>query len=443
MYLERPSLNWLTGNASRTRVDRKAGLTLAKKKYVIVGSGAAGISAAEAIRWGDPEGDIVIISEEPCPAYSKVLLHHYIGGDIDEGGLYIRSDKFYKSHGMLSLKGVKVKEIDRDKRFLLLADKSKMKFDELLIATGSSPWKPCIKGINGKGIHTLWTLNDARTIRSVLKKCREAIVIGASFVGMKVIDALFKSGLKITVVDIMDRIMPHSLDSDSSRLVQKHMEERGVRFYLGVRSVEIEDFEKTKKTLLLEDGTTLLGDMILVTTGAKPNIEIVNDGPIERNEGILVDETLRTNSPHIYAAGDCAEGIDVFTGERKRYGLWHIAVAQGGIAGLNMTGKNLIYNGELEMNAVTIFDFPVIMIGKTKKGSSNEWREEVFTNKRRIYRKFLFERDRLVGAILMGCVRDAGLIGYLIRSGVNPGGPGCSFSFGQAKLREIYLPAAS
>ena len=416
---------------------------VAGKKCVIVGSGAAGISAAEAIRGADRDADITVISEEPCLAYSRVLLHHYIGGEIDERGLYIRPEKFYKDLRILPLIGAKVKEIDPDKQIIRLADESEMKFDELLISTGSSPQKPPLKGVDGERIHTMWTLNDARNIRSSLKRCREAIVVGASFIGMKALDALIETGLKITVVDIMDRIMPRSLDLDGSRIVQKHLEARGVKFCLGVRSVEIEDFKKTRKALLLEDGTSLLGDMILMTTGAKPNIKIVKDGPLAKNEGILVDETLRTNVPHIFAAGDCAEGIDVLTGHRKRYGLWHIAVAQGRIAGLNMTGKNLIYNGALEMNTVTILGFPIIMIGKTTIGSGNEWREEVFAHKRAVYRKFLFEKDRLVGAILMGYVRDAGLIGYLIGKGVKSDGAGGYFSLGQSKLRELYLPEAS
>ena len=401
------------------------------------------MSAAESIRWADPKAEITVISEEPCLAYSKVLLHHYIGRKIDEKGLYIRSKKFYKNLRIVPLLGVKVKNISPGDGMIDLTDRSEIKFDELLIATGSSPWKPPIKGMEREGIHTMWTLDDAKAIRSSLRSCREAIVIGGSFVGMQAVDALIESGLRITVVDIVDSIMPRSLDLESSRMLQEHLEERGVEFSLGVRPVEIKDFKKTKKTLLLEDGKSLTGDIIIVTAGAKPNVGITDGSPIERNVGILVDETMRTNCPNIFAAGDVCEGLDVLTGTRKTFGLWTTAVDQGKIAGLNMAGKNVVFAGGLDMNTVDILGFPVVTIGKVTKGNGNDWREEVFSHSRkRVYRKLLFERDRLVGAILTGYVEDAGLIGHLIRSRGTSGRGGCYFSFGLSKLRESYLPAA-
>ncbi len=422
---------------------RKWAENLFRHRCVILGNGAAGTSAAEAIRSVDPEAGITVISEEPCLAYSKVLLHHYIGGEIGEEGLYIRSEKFYRDLGITPLLGVKVKKIFPEDRVILLADESNLKFDELLIATGSSPVRPPIKGVDRDGIHTMWTLNDAKKIRSSLKGCREAIVIGGSFVGIQAVDALMEFGLRITVVDIMDRVMPRTLDVESSQWVQKYLEEKGVRFSLGVRPVEIKDFKERKKALLLEDGKSLTGDMVIVTTGARPNVGVVEGSPIERNVGILVDETMRTNWPNIFAAGDVAEGLDALTGTRKIFGLWTTAVDQGKIAGLNMAGENVVYTGGLDMNAVDIMGLPLVTIGKTTQGRNNGWREEIFPHVRKgVYRKLLFEKDCLVGAILMGYVEDAGLIGHLIRSGGKSGRGESYFSFGLSKLREIYLPGA-
>lgn len=415
-----------------------------RHRCVIIGNGAAGTSAAEAIRWADPEADITVISEESCLAYSKVLLHYYVGGEIGEEGLYIRSEKFYRDLGITPLLGVKVKKIFPEDRVILLTDEPNLKFDDLLIATGSSPVKPSIKGVDQGGIHTLWTLNDAKKIRSSLKGCGEAIVIGGSFVGIQAVDALMEFGLKTTVVDIMDRIMPRTLDVESSQLVQKYLEEKGVRFSLGIRPIEIQDFKERKKALLLEDGKSLTGDIVIVTTGARPNVEIVEGSPIERNVGILVDETMRTNWSNIFAAGDVAEGLDVLTGTRRTFGLWTTAVDQGKIAGLNMAGENVVYAGGLDMNSVDVMGLPLVTIGKTIKGKNNGWREEIFAHARKgIYRKLLFEKDCLVGAILMGYVEDAGLIGHLIRSGSKSGRGECYFSFGLSKLREIYLPGAA
>jgi len=417
---------------------------VAKNRYLIIGNGAAGISAVEAIRSADDEARMTVISEELCPAYSKVLLHNYIGGEVEERGLFIRSESFYTDFQIEPLFGIKVEEILPDEQTIHLANGSELKFDKLLIATGSSPWKPSIKGIDQRGVFTLWTLSDARQIRSSLKGCRKAIVIGGSFVGMQAVHSLLEYGLKITVVDIADQIMPRSLDPESSRMVQEYLEEKGVEFLLGVRSVEIKDLKKKGKRLILEDGRSVTGDIIIVTAGAKPNIGLTEGSSLERNTGLLVDETMRTNCPDIFAAGDIAEVFDCLTGARKIFGLWTTAVEQGKIAGLNMAGKNVLYPGGMDMNTIEILDLPIITIGKTTmRRNVDEWKEEVFVHPRkRVYRKFFFEKDCLAGAILIGYVEDAGIIGNLIRSKRNIDHGDCHFSLGPLRPRHSYLPYA-
>ena len=417
---------------------------LAKKKYLIIGNGAAGISAAEAIRSVDKDIHITVISEEPCPAYSKVLLHNYIGGEVDEGVLFSRPERFYTDFQIEPLFGVKVNKIFPDERMIRLANGSELKFDKLLLATGSSPWKPNIKGIDQRGIYTLWTIDDARRIRSSLRGCRNVIVMGGSFVGMQALHSLLEYGLKITVVDIADHIMPRSLDSESSRIVQRYLEEKGVKFLLGFRPVEIQHFASTKRVLILEDGRSVPGDIIIVTTGAKPNIGLTEGSSIERNGGLLVDESMRTNYPGIFAAGDIAEVFDCLTGTRKIFGLWTTAVEQGKIAGLNMAGKNVAYPGGMDMNTIEVLGLPIITIGKTAiKRDFDQWKEEVFVHPRkRVYRKFLFEKDRLVGAILIGHVEDAGMVGNLIRSRRKIDHGECHFCLGFSSPRRTYLPYA-
>jgi NAD(P)H-nitrite reductase large subunit len=292
-----------------------------------------------------------------------------------------------------------------------------------------------------------------------MKRCRKAVVIGGSFVGMQAVHSLLEYGLEITVVDIADQIMPRSLDPESSRMVQEYLEEKGVEFLLGVSPVEIKNL-KRKKMLILEDGRSVSGEIVIVTAGARPNVGLTEGSSLARDTGLLVDEFMGTNYADIFAAGDVAEVSDCLTGKRKIFGLWTAAVEQGKIAGLNMAGKNVLYPGGMDMNTIEILDLPIITIGKTTPSPSplpagerdgvrdvkrgpDELREEAFVHPRkRVYRKFFFEKERLAGAILIGYVEDAGMIGNLIRSKRNIDHGDCHFSLGSLRPRHVYLPYA-
>jgi NAD(P)H-nitrite reductase large subunit len=389
-----------------------------KKSYVIIGNGAAGISTIEALRRLDRHVRIIVVSEETCVAYSKVFLHNYVAGEIAQQDLFIRQEAFYRDFNVDTFFGKRAIHIDADQQLVHFEDGLGIEFDKLLICTGSRPWRPPIQGVDRDGVYTFWTLEDSRQIRQTMKNCRRSIVIGAGFVGMQAVDALIKCGIGTTLVDTSERMMPQSLDVQSSEIVQTHLEKCGVRVILGSRPVEIQSSEKVGKIVILEDGRELTGDIIIVATGARPNINLVKRSRVETNIGVIVDCYLRSSYSNIFAAGDVAETIDTLTGQRKAFGLWTTAVTQGRIAGLNMGGKKVEYQGGIDMNSITILGLPVATIGRTVlHGDINCISEEVFLNRdKKMYRKFVFKKNELVGAILIGNVKDAGLIGEVIRS---------------------------
>lgn len=388
-------------------------------RYVIVGNGAAGISACEAIRSVDRDGEITLIADEPYMAYSKVLLHYYIGSQIDEKGLFIRSEKFYKTLGVNTVFGSRVEKISLQENAIFLSDTSKIHFGKLLIASGASPIRPRIKQVDQSDIHTMWTLTDAKKIRQRLCGCRDAIVVGASFVGMQAVDSLHKCGISVNVVDVADRILPNILDAKGSDVLKKHLGQmHRVRCFLSALPMEIRGAGADRKILVLKGNQTVEGDLCIIATGARPNIDFLSDSMLETRIGLVVDGKMRTNFHHVFAAGDVAEVPDFITGERKIFGLWTAAVEQGKIAGLNMAGKNVVYPGGVDMNIIGILGFPVLAVGKTTADTPDDGISTfMFYNKQgRSYRKFFVKDDVLIGAILLGDVRDGGLIGGLIHS---------------------------
>jgi len=386
---------------------------LAKKNYVIIGNGAAGLSAAEAVRDLDQKVRVTLIAEEPHAVYSKVLLHHYVGGEIEESGLFIRPASHYGKIQIEPLFGSKVEKVFPKEHSILLQGGLKIGYDRLLLATGSLPWKPSIPGVNLDGVYSLWTLEDARKIRSALQGTKRAVVLGSSFLGMQVLDALSRLPLERAVVDIADQIMPGRLDRTASLLMQDHLEEKGVQLFLGVRPVEIQSFGRSQKALVLADGRTLVADMIIVATGSKPNTGMIEDG----GRAIVVDDTLRSDYEDVYAAGDAAETYNCLTGGRKAFGLWTAAVDQGRIAGLNMAGRASVYRGGFDMNATHVLGVPIITFGHpVSPADGTGWEETTdIEPSKKCYRKFTYFMGKPMGAILIGRVKDAGIVGQWIR----------------------------
>ena len=268
---------------------------MSKKRCVIIGNGAAGINAAEALRSADRHAGITIISNEPVNAYSKVLLHYYIDSQINKEDLFIRSDKFYRDQNIQTILGAKVETIYPDEQRICLSDGSEIEYDTLLIATGSVPYIPAIDGVHLDGVSTMWTLADAREIRRSLQNSRQAIIIGGSFIGMQALDMLKGKGLNVTVVDLADRIMPHILDEKGSAILRRFLEEKDITFFLGTRPAAIKDIGEGKKTLDLEDGTQIVADFRILSVGARPNIDFLKDSSLNKNTGLVVDEYMRTN----------------------------------------------------------------------------------------------------------------------------------------------------
>ena len=393
-------------------------------RHVIIGNSAAGIRAAETLRSIDSEAEIYIVAEEEVPAYSRCQLPDYLAGDRSKGELRIRPNDFYTKNNIKTLFGQRVKSVDADNKSIKLENKKNLSYDKLLIATGASSFIPPIPGIDTDGVFALRDLEDADRIISKSNETRRAVIIGAGFVGLEAAYALYERGLEVTVVDVMSHILPRQFDKKAGEILKRDMQGEGIRFILGQGVKEIATpgllkriFLKKGKGVILDNGEYLKSELMVVATGTRANVELVENTEMEINKGIPVDEYMETSIQDIYAAGDVAETKDVVTGEKGLTPIWPNASAQGRVAAHNMAGKMKTYDGLIGMqNSVEFRKVPAIAMGITQVEEDSEY--EVLSEYRpekNLYKKLVIKGDILHGMILIGDIHQAGIYGALIK----------------------------
>lgn len=385
-------------------------------KYVIIGGSAAGIAAAETLRRNDKASSITLVSDEELPLYSRCLLTYLIAGSIDESKLIFKNEGFYKDNDIKTYLGKKAVSIDAKKKNVSLEDGTKISYDKLLIATGAAPKLVDIPGVDKKGVFTLRKIEDARAIIESLDKAKNIAILGGGLIGLRDAYAFRKRGMEVAVIVKSPHILSQMLDEDAARIISSVLEENGIKIMTGIAAKEIKGKESVEK-ILLDNGKEYACGLVIIGKGVTPNAELASLAGLKVNLGISVDEFLRTSDRDIFAAGDVAETFDVARGEKRINGLWPAAVEQGEIAALNMPGKKTPYDGALSMNSVDFFGLASISMGVTKpKGEGYEIISKAGKN---TYKKFVLKEKRIVGMVLAGEVKIAGVVSALIRNKID------------------------
>ena len=360
--------------------------------YLIIGNGVAGTTAAENIRKTDEEGDITIVTGEDLPFYHRIRLTDYISEEIAEDDLVARNKEWYKDQNINLELMTRIVKAEHQEKVIITEDNRTLSYDRLLIATGSHSFIPPIKGSEKKGVFALRTIKDARDISAYAGKIEDAVLIGGGLLGLEAGNALRKLGKSVTVVEFFPRLLPRQLDVDGAKRLQGIMEKMGFSFRLGAKTEAITGADQVDG-VLLEGGEALSSKMVIISAGVRPNMELAKDLGLDHDKGIKVDEHLRTNRADIYAAGDVTE----FKG--MVYGIWPAAMEQGKIAGNNMAGGDMVYEGTVMANTLKVVGVDLASAGNID--AENEFKSQVFTDEK-VYKKIVIENDRITGCIMLG-----------------------------------------
>ena len=305
---------------------------------------------------------------------------------------------------------VRASRLDLEQNCVQLEDGGAVPFDRLLLATGSSPVSPPIEGCDLPGVQTLWSLDDvAQALASVDKiACPRVLFVGAGFVGMIVVGAMFSRGWKITVVEQADRILPRMLDDNAATIASRWLAEKNVEVRTGTTVQSIQAGNGNEKEVIFSDGNSTTVDLVILATGVRPNLQLVADGPIETDQGILVDEQMRTSVEGVYAAGDVAQGPALYESERTIHAIQPTAVDHGRVAGANMAGQSVHYPGSLSMNVVDVCGLQCVSYGNWTANADDD---VVINNQTDFcYRRLVFNGDHLTGALFAGRPNEVGML---------------------------------
>ncbi|MBW2207035.1 MAG: NAD(P)/FAD-dependent oxidoreductase [Deltaproteobacteria bacterium] len=362
------------------------------KRYLIIGNGVAGTTAAENIRKEDQEGAITIVTDEDLPFYYRVRLPEYISGEVAEGDLVVRKEAWYEERNIELKSNTRVVDADPSNGVVITADNQKLKYDALLVATGSHSFIPPIKGADRKGVFALRSMQDARDIAAWAEGIHEVVLIGGGLLGLEAGNAIRKLGKKVMVVEFFPRLLPRQLDVPGAGRLQGMMEEMGFSFRLGATTQEVAG-DGPAENVLLEGGERLPAEMVVISAGVRPNLELAGALGVEHDKGIQVDEHLQTNQAGIYAAGDAAE----FGG--MPYGIWTAAMEQGKIAGNRMAGGDMAYTGTVMANTLKVVGIDLASAGNID--AENEFESRVVEDEQ-VYKKIVIQDNHITGCIMLG-----------------------------------------
>lgn len=390
------------------------------KQFIIIGNSAAGIAAVEAIRRKDRECKITVISDEDYPSYCRCLISYYLAGEVGEEKILYRPENFYKELNIELLLNKKVSRVDPKKNRITCEDKVQLSYDSLLIATGSGPKFPDTPGIKKEGVFGFRTVKDIKEIAGLLPVTKSACVLGGGLIGLKAAYALKKKNIDTKIIIRSKQVLSQMLDAEAAELVRKKLEDNGIEIIFGQDVSEVIG-EGEIVAVKLDSGKAIGCSLIIVGKGVEPNTGLVKDTAIKVNHGIIANNLLQTNIPNIYTAGDVCESFDLTTSRHAVNALWPVAVEQGKIAGANMAGENLNYDGSLGMNSLDFFGLPVVSLGiyKVREAGSGLLEEKVYDAKAGIYKKLILRDNLIVGAVLVGDIRNSGIFLKLIRERIN------------------------
>ncbi len=382
-------------------------------RHVIIGAGAAGITAAETLRACDTRSTITVLDGEGEVPYARMAIPYLLTKRIGEAGMRLRQDPDHYRRLRIDIEPGRAAAVDTAAGAVRLADGRQLPYDRLLIATGSVPSREAIEGIDLPGVHTCWTLADARAILAAVRPGSRVVQMGAGFVGCIIIQGLVSRGAKLTILVRSGRMVSRMMPPPASAMIARWCEGRGVRI-LGKTQAARVDRDGATLRVTLTTGETLPADIYLSVVGVKPGIDFLAGSGVAVGNGILVDEHMRTNVPGVFAAGDVAESPDCIYGKPQINAIQPNAVEQAHIAAINMAGGDTRFVGSLAINVLDTLGLVSCSFGQWQGQPGGEGVELVDAAEHR-YLSLQFGGDHLIGATAIGRTEHVGALRGLIQ----------------------------
>lgn len=359
--------------------------------YLIIGAGAAGVSAAkEILKNRKSEDQISIFTDEKYPFYYRPRLIECLSGEVEVEDIIINDQKWFEENNIELHLNEEIIEIDSQNK-LLKSKKDQYTYDKLLLANGSHCFVPPFSGVDLDNIFTLRTAADLKEINQAAEKAKKAVVVGGGLLGLEIAYNFAKAGLDTTVLEVAPYLLPMQLDQRGGDLLEEKLKQNNVKVVTDAATKGFNG-EKSVEKVILED-REIEADLVLISTGVRSNTSLVENLNIDKNKGILVDSKMQTSNPDIYAAGDVAEFKD------KIYGIWPPSLAQGRVAGTVMSGGQAEFDGYVPSHKLKVAGINVVSLGELNK--DGDYEEEVLADNES-YVKVIKNKEEKIGALIVG-----------------------------------------
>ena len=366
--------------------------------YAIIGNGAAGISAAQAIRERDKTGSIYMISNEEYPAYNRPMLTKSLVAGLDAAQIAVQEPSWYQENHVFQMLGKNVVSIDTQKKEIHTADGAKFKYTKLIYALGSECFIPPIAGADQPEVIAIRRLADTQKVAELLPQTKEAVVIGGGVLGLEAAWELKKAHCRVTVLELAPRLMGRQLDENAGEMIKAISEAQGITIHTGVQIEAIEGGGHVTG-VRLGDGRVFPAQLVIVSCGVRANAAIAKEAGIETERAVVVNSRMETSAENVYACGDCAQYQGV------NYAIWPQAVEEGRVAGANAAGEALEYTTVPAALSFHGMNTALYSIGDNGSNPDLVYKTVEFKDTaRKQYEKYYFRNNRLCGVILIGDV---------------------------------------
>ena len=370
------------------------------RKLVVVGNGMAGMKVVEELLAIAPKAyEITVFGAEPQPNYNRILLSPLLAGEKRVEDIILQPVEWYREHGIKLHIADAVVAIDRQRRIVRSSSGIEVPYDRLLIATGSKPLMLPVPGHDLPGVVTFRDLQDVNSMLQAARVHKRAAVIGGGLLGLEAANGLLKQGMDVTVVHIFDTLMERQLDRAAAALLQGSLQKRGMKFRMPAKTTAIAgDVRAT--AVQFEDGREIEADLVVMAAGIRPNIDLARQAGVRCDRGVLVNDTMQTYDPCIYAVGECVQH------RNSTYGLVAPLFEQAKVCATHLAESGIgCYSGSLVSTQLKVTGIELFSAGDFLGGPTSE-ALVLKDAKRGIYKRVVIEDNKLRGAVLYGDVRD-------------------------------------